>query len=397
MVKSCLELPLQAVFLLDESQKAASQKEVCKLTDEFYMKQALSLAKKGCGWVSPNPMVGAVIVKNNRIIGSGFHQKYGGPHAERNALAACGESPAGASMYVTLEPCCHHGKTGPCTQAIIQSRIRRVVLGSKDPNPLVCGKGIELLRQAGILVTTDVLREECDRLNTIFFHFIRTKTPYVTMKYAMTADGKIATAAGDSKWITGDKARLHVHQTRHQYSGIMAGVGTVLLDDPLLTCRLPASKNPLRIICDTHLRTPLKSRLVSTAGEIPTLLATCCTDTGKIQPYLDTGCEVLTIPSCDGHVDLKVLIRHLGARGIDSVLLEGGMTLNWSALKAGIVKSIQTYIAPKIVGGAKAKSPIGGEGIQTLSQAWTLTPASIQHFGDDLLLESEVVPCSPES
>ena len=367
------------------------------MTDEFYMKQALSLAKKGCGWVSPNPMVGAVIVKNNRIIGSGFHQKYGGPHAERNALAACGESPAGATMYVTLEPCCHHGKTGPCTQAIIQSRIRRVVIGSKDPNPLVCGKGIELLRQAGILVTTDVLQEECDRLNTIFFHFIRTKTPYITMKYAMTADGKIATAAGDSKWITGDKARLHVHQTRHQYSGIMAGVGTVLLDDPLLTCRLPASKNPLRIICDTHLRTPLKSRLVSTAGEIPTLLATCCTDTGKIQPYLDTGCEVLTIPSCDGHVDLKVLIRHLGARGIDSVLLEGGMTLNWSALKAGIVKSIQTYIAPKIVGGAKAKSPIGGEGIQTLSQAWTLTPASIQHFGDDLLLESEVVPCSLES
>ena len=161
------------------------------------------------------------------------------------------------------------------------------------------------------MVTNDVLREECDRLNTIFFHFIRTKTPYVTMKYAMTADGKIATAAGDSKWITGDKARLHVHQTRHQYSGIMAGVGTVLLDDPLLTCRLPASKNPLRIICDTHLRTPLKSRLVSTAGEIPTLLATCCTDTGKIQPYLDTGCEVLTIPSCDGHVDLKVLVRHL--------------------------------------------------------------------------------------
>lgn len=360
------------------------------------MRQALSLAKKGCGWVNPNPMVGAVIVKNNQIISSGYHQRYGGPHAERNALADCRESPAGATMYVTLEPCCHQGKTGPCTQAIIQNKIQRVVIGSRDPNPLVCGKGIKLLRQAGIQVTTDVLREECDRLNTIFFHFIQTRTPYVTMKYAMTADGKIATATGDSKWITGEKAREQVHRTRHQYSSIMVGVGTILSDDPLLTCRLPKSRNPLRIICDTHLRIPWESQVVSTADQVPTLLATCCTDMQKIKPYQDAGCQVISLPSCDGHVDLKALTRYLGTQDIDSVLLEGGMALNWSALSAGIVNRIQAYIAPKIIGGRTAKSPIGGAGIQTLSQAWKLKPVSVRQFGEDLLLESEVVPCSPE-
>ena len=367
------------------------------MTDELYMRQALTLAKKGCGWVNPNPMVGAVIVKNGQIIGSGYHQKYGDLHAERNALASCRESPKDATMYVTLEPCCHYGKTGPCTTAILQSGIRRVVIGSKDPNPLVCGKGIQELEKAGIQVTTGVLKEECNRLNTTFFHFIQTKTPYITMKYAMTLDGKIAAASGDSQWITGEKARFHVHQTRHQYSGIMIGVGTVLLDDPLLTCRLPESRNPVRIICDTALRTPLTSRLVATAREIPLILATCCTAPEKLLPYQQSGCQILTLPSVDGHVDLRELCRRLGSQKIDSILLEGGTTLNWSALNDGIVQNIQAYIAPKLLGGDKAKSPIGGEGVQNLSHAWKLAPFSIKPLGEDLLLESEVLPCSQES
>lgn len=361
------------------------------------MRQALELAKKGCGRVSPNPIVGAVIVKDGQILGCGYHEKYGGPHAERNALAACRESPEGATLYVTLEPCCHYGKTGPCTEAIIQSKIQRVVIGSKDPNPLVSGKGIAALEQAGIQVTTDVLREDCDRLNVIFFHFIQTRTPYVTMKYAMTLDGKIAAYTGESKWITGKAARHHVQETRHRYSAIMTGVGTVLADDPLLTCRLPDGKNPVRVICDSGLRTPLTSRLAATARQVPTLLATCCEDSHRIRQYQQAGFEILTLPSRDGHIDLKVLCRLLGERNLDSLLLEGGMTLNWSALQAGIVNHIQAYIAPKLLGGKEAKSPIGGTGVPTPGQAFRLSPCTIRQFGEDLLLESEVLPCSQES
>ena len=230
------------------------------IKDMEYMQLALALARKGCGWVAPNPMVGAVIVKDGEIIGQGWHEKCGQPHAERNALASCTKSPRGATMYVTLEPCCHTGRQPPCTDAILEAGIRRVVVGSGDPNPLVAGKGIQILRAHGIEVTENVLREECQRLNEVFFHYIRTKRPFVVMKYAMTLDGKIAAYTGASKWITGEKARNHVQEQRHRYSAIMAGVGTVLADDPLLTCRINGGKNPIRIICDTNLRTPLTGR-----------------------------------------------------------------------------------------------------------------------------------------
>ena len=367
------------------------------MTDIEYMKMALELAARGCGSVNPNPMVGAVIVKNGEVIGRGFHEQYGKAHAERRALADCTAPPDGATIYVTLEPCCHHGKTPPCTDAVIESGIRRVVVGSGDPNPLVAGRGIEILRQNGIEVTEGVLREECDRLNEVFFHFIKTGTPFVVMKYAMTADGKIATFSGKSKWITGEAARRRVHADRNRYTGIMAGVGTVLADDPMLDCRLAEGRNPVRIICDTNLRTPLDSNVVKTAKSQKTIIAACRAAEARILPYRDLGCEILILPESGGHVDLKALMAALGEMKIDSLLLEGGAALNWSALESGIVSRVQAYIAPKLFGGADAKSPIGGDGIADPNAAFRLTTPVVTFLDGDLLLESEVIPCSRES
>lgn len=365
------------------------------MTDTEYMQLAVGLAKKGCGWVNPNPMVGAVIVKGGKIIGQGYHQKYGALHAERNAIASCDVSPAGAALYVTLEPCCHYGKTPPCTEAIIESGICRVVIGSSDPNPKVSGKGVEILRSHGIEVIENLLKEECDALNKSFFHYIQSRTPYVVMKYAMTLDGKIATRTGKSRWITGEAARRRVHEDRHRYSAIMTGVGTVLADDPLLTCRIENSRNPLRIICDTHLRTPLQARVVTTSGIAGTLIATAVTAPEKHQPYLEAGCDVVALQERDGHIDLNGLMRVLGERNIDSVFLEGGGTLNWSALQSGIVNKVQAYIAPKLFGGS-GKTPVAGFGVDFLGEAFLLSPPTIAMIGEDILLESEVIRCSQE-
>ena len=235
------------------------------MAEEQFMKRAIELAKQGVGWTAPNPLVGAVVVKNGRVIGEGYHRKYGELHAERNALAACTEDPAGATLYVTLEPCCHYGKTPPCTEIIIEKKIAKVVIGSRDPNPKVAGKGARILREHGINVVEDYMREACDALNPVFFHYITTKTPYVVLKFAMTLDGKIATRTGASKWITGEAARNHVHQLRGRYAGILAGIGTVLADDPMLNCRIDGAHQPLRIILDSHLRIPMGSRLVRSA------------------------------------------------------------------------------------------------------------------------------------
>ena len=360
------------------------------MTDETYMRRAIVLAERGAGWTSPNPMVGAVIVKDGRIIGEGWHRRYGEAHAERNALQSCTESPAGAVLYVTLEPCCHHGKQPPCTDAILEAGIRRVAVGSGDPNPLVAGKGVEILRSHGVAVDTGVLKEECDALNPVFFHFIQTKRPYVVIKYAMTMDGKIATRTGDSRWITGEAARQRVHQDRHRYSAIMAGVGTVLADDPLLTCRMEGGKNPVRVICDSHLRTPVDSRIVRTAREVPTILAAAAPPPERRKALEDAGCQVWDLPGPEGRVDLNALMDRLGARGIDSVLLEGGGELNWAALHSGIVQKVQAYIAPKLFGGAAAKSPIAGLGVETPAQAVRLVRTTVTQIGEDFLLESEV-------
>ncbi len=362
------------------------------MNDMECMRMALELAKKGCGFVNPNPMVGAVLLKEGRVIGTGYHGRYGGPHAERNALAGCEESPEGATLYVTLEPCCHYGKTPPCTEAILNAGIRRVVVGSFDPNPLVKGKGIRILREKGVEVTEGILKQECDRLNEVFFHFIQTGRPYVVMKYAMTMDGKTAAYTGDSKWITGDAARENVHKDRLRYSAIMVGIGTILADDPLLTCRIEGGRDPLRIICDTALRLPLTSRIVATANEVPTLIATSCRDLKAQQPYLKAGCRILSLEQADGHLDLSELMIKLGAEKIDSILLEGGGILNWSALKAGIVNRVQTYIAPKLFGGSDGKTPVAGPGVPHPADGFFLTNIEVKHLGEDILIESEVKP-----
>lgn len=360
------------------------------MDDLDYMRLALKLAQKGCGWTSPNPMVGAVIVKEGRMIAQGYHHRWGDLHAERDALAHCAESPAGSTLYVTLEPCCHYGRQPPCTDAILDAGIARVVIGSGDPNPLAAGKGLEILRKHGVEVTEHVLETECTRLNEVFFHYIQTKRPFVVMKYAMTLDGKIAAYTGLSKWITGEAARAHVHEQRHRYSAIMAGAGTILADDPMLTCRIEGCKNPLRVICDTHLKTPLSARIVQTAREVPTLLATCCKEPETLSPYQEAGCTVLTLPEKKGHVDLLSLMEELGQRNIDSVLLEGGGTLNWSALEANLVQKVQAYIAPKLFGGAEARSPVEGIGFPSPAQAVRLKNSTVMRLGEDFLIESEV-------
>lgn len=360
------------------------------MNDNDYMALAISLAERGRGWTNPNPVVGAVLVKEGRIIGQGWHRRCGELHAEREALKDCEESPAGATLYVTLEPCCHYGRQPPCTDAILEAGIARVAVGSLDPNPLAAGKGLEILRTHGVTVETGVLRTECDALNRAFFHYIRTKQPYVTMKYAMTLDGKTATQTGASQWITGEEARRWVHRDRHANASIMAGAGTVLADNPLLTCRAEGGRNPLRVICDTRLRTPLDSRLVHTAAEVPTILAAGPVKPEQAAPYQAAGCQVWSLPLREEHIDLTALMDRLGAAEIDSVLLEGGGTLNWTMLEAGLVQRVQVYIAPKLFGGAAAKSPVEGLGVEFPTQAAHLKHMTVTPVGEDFLLEGEL-------
>ena len=372
------------------------------MPEEKYMRRAIELAKKGSGHVNPNPLVGAVIVRDGEIIGEGYHECYGQLHAERNAIANAkkrGNSLEGSTIYVTLEPCCHYGKTPPCTEAIIEEKIARVVVGSDDPNPLVSGKGFQMLREKGIEVIQNFLKEECDAMNHVFFHYIRTGTPYVSMKYAMTMDGKIACYTGDSKWVTGEESRAHVQTLRNHYKGIMAGIGTVLADDPMLNCRIEGGRDPIRIIADSHLRIPMDSQLVRTAGQQPLIVA-CLPDADeeKAAQLQEKGVEVLRIPGVTTAditeeqkevISLPVLMKELGARKIDGILLEGGGQLNESALQAGIVDRIYCYIAPKIFGGAQAKTPVEGQGLTRAADAWQFNRIGMQEFGQDILLEYE--------
>ncbi len=360
------------------------------MDDELYMEHALKLAVKGIGNVNPNPLVGSVIVKDGKIIGEGYHKKYGDLHAERNALANCIVSPYGATMYVTLEPCCHYGKTPPCTKAIIENRISKVVVGTLDPNEKIIGKGVEILRKAGIEVVVGVLEEKCKTINEVFFHYITKKTPYVVMKYAMTMDGKISTVTGESKWITGEKARKKVHQDRTRYTAIMVGIGTVLADNPMLDSHSENGKNPIRIICDSNLRTPIESNVVKTAKFIRTIIVTTNTDINTQKAYVDNNCEVLVIPPKDKVIDLQKLMVKLGEMSIDSILLEGGSALNFSALESGIVHKVQCYIAPKLFGGGISKSPVGGKGFSEISNVLKLKNSIITQIDQDILIESEV-------
>ena len=358
---------------------------------EEYMRRALELARKGEGHTSPNPMVGCVVVKDGRIISEGYHEKYGEFHAERNALTRCTEDTAGADLYVTLEPCCHQGKTPPCTDIIIEKKIARVFVGSMDSNPLVAGKGVQILRDHGIYVETGILEEECLKLNEVFYHYITTKTPFVVMKYAMTLDGKIACATGDSKWVTGEIARTQVHRMRGRYRGIMVGIGTVLADDPMLNCRVEGGMDPVRIICDSNLRIPTESQIVKTASDIETIVA--CSQEAleserkqeKIRRLKEAGIQIIGTEGAHG-VNLVELMKKLGGQNIDSILLEGGGTLNASALEDGIVNKVYAYIAGKLIGGMDARSPVEGMGIDRMADAITLQNVEIEKLGDDFCI-----------
>lgn len=358
--------------------------------EEKFMRRAIALARRGIGKVNPNPLVGAVIVKDGEIIAEGWHAKYGELHAERHAFSNLKGDCTGAEMYVTLEPCCHYGKQPPCTQAIIEHGIAKVYVGSDDPNELVRGKGIRQLEEAGVEVETQVLKEECDKLNPVFFHYITTHTPYVLMKYAMTADGKIACDTGESRWVTNQMSRAHVQETRNEFAAIMAGVQTVIADNPRLTCRMEGGRNPIRIICDSNLRIPLSSNVVQTARQIRTIVATVSTDGQKREALTKQGVELITTPPKDGRVNLKELMLSLGKAGIDSILLEGGSTLNESAIREQIVNAVQVYMSPKIFGGSGRYTPVRGEGVKTPEEAVFLENPSIEWFGEDILLQYDV-------
>lgn len=360
------------------------------MEDKEYMRRAIVLAQKAGGYAAPNPLVGAVIVKDGRIIGEGYHRRCGEWHAERNALASLTESAEGAVMYVTLEPCCHVGRTPPCTEAIIEHKIAKVFIGSRDPNPLVSGKGAKLLREHGIEVQEDFLREECDALNPIFFHYITTHTPYAALKYAMTLDGKIAAYTGASQWITGAEARQHVQTLRSRYSAVMVGIGTALADDPMLNCRIEGAHQPWRIVVDSHLRLSPDSRLCRTAQEYPTMIACLDTDTDKRKILEEMGVTVVVCPEEDGHVSLPYLMRALADRQISSVLIEGGGQLSESALRSHIIQHIYAYIAPKLLGGRDAKTPVEGQGADHPDAAAQLTYRRMTRLGEDWLLEYDV-------
>ncbi|OXM16703.1 bifunctional diaminohydroxyphosphoribosylaminopyrimidine deaminase/5-amino-6-(5-phosphoribosylamino)uracil reductase RibD [Paenibacillus herberti] len=361
------------------------------IDDRYYMELALQMAAKTSGQTSINPVVGCVVVKDGRIVGIGAHLKRGEGHAEVHALQMAGEEARGATVYVTLEPCSHFGRTPPCSDRIIETGAARVVVAAQDSNPLVAGSGVAKLRAAGIEVVTGVLEEQSNRLNEAFVKFISTRLPYVTLKTASTLDGRIASKTGDSRWITGPQAREAVHALRHRHMGIMVGIGTVLADDPSLTTRLPVQGlHPLRIVVDSSLRLPLGSKLVQNR-EAPTLVLTAAAaDTGREAALREAGVDVLRCGS-GSRVDLAQAMRLLGEREIGSILLEGGGQLNGSMLEAGLVDRIRLFMAPKIIGGAEAPSSFQFDGFSRMAEAIELEDMELEHYGRDICISGKPV------
>lgn len=360
------------------------------MTDHnHWMRYALGLAQQAQGCTSPNPMVGAVIVRDGQIIGEGYHHRPGMPHAEIEALKATRVPTHGATMYVTLEPCNHHGRTPPCTDAIIAAGITHVVYAIADPNPIASG-GAARLRQAGIQVTTEVCAEEAAYLNRFFLHHIRTGLPYIIAKYAMSLDGKIATREGDSQWITGQDARHRAHQLRHAVDAILVGTGTALLDNPRLTARLPIAdpKNPLRVVLDTTGKIPLTHQVFLPDLPGQTLVGT--TDAMPLEherQLIRNGVEVLRLPTTgQGQVDLPSLLQALGQRGVQSVLVEGGGTVLAALFDANRIHEVWAFIAPVIVGGVNAPSPVGGCGVRSMAYAPRLREVMVEQLGADVLM-----------
>lgn len=356
--------------------------------DRKFMEMALDLASGGLGHVNPNPLVGAVIVKDGRVISRGWHKAYGGLHAETDALSCCSEDTAGATMYVTLEPCCHYGKQPPCTSAIIRAGISRVVVAMSDPNPLVAGHGVEILRSSGITVETGLCEAQARHLNRVFIKYISTRRPWVVLKTAMTLDGRIAAVSGDSKWVTGEQARHLVHEMRGRYMGIVAGIGTVLADDPMLNCRIEGMRQPVRVVVDSKASLPPGSALARTSGEFRTVVAhTAAAPEGNLAGLRGCGVQTLECASGpDGRVDIGDMLVRLGGMSVDSLLVEGGAEVGWSFVSGGHVDEYYMFIAPKIIGGRNAKGPVGGEGFPRMSEAVPVDIESVTRCGDDWLI-----------
>lgn len=345
------------------------------------MRRAVELAERGRGAVEPNPLVGAVVVHDGQLVGEGWHQRYGEAHAEANALAQAGEAARGATLYVTLEPCCHHGKTPPCTDAVLRAGIARVVAALEDPFPRVAGQGAALLRAAGITVELGLCAAEARRQNAPYLTLLGQGRPYVHAKWAMTLDGKIATRSGDSKWISSEASRRRVHALRGRMDGIIVGIGTALADDPLLTARPPGARVATRVVLDRRARLPLQSQLVQTAREVPTLVATL--DAGETLQA--AGCEVLRLPADhEGHPDVTTLLAELGRRRWTNVLVEGGSAVLGSFFDARLIDEVHVYIAPRLVGGRDAKTALAGHGVERIAEGLALTDCRIEMFDGDV-------------
>lgn len=363
--------------------------------DLRYMRRALSLARKGVGRTSPNPAVGCVIVRDGRIVGEGWHKKAGTPHAEILALAQAGELARGADLYVTLEPCCHHGKTPPCTEAIIAAGISRVVAGMADPFPQVAGQGLQALRQTGITVETGLLEQQCRELNKGFIKCMTTGLPYVIYKAAMTLDGVIATVTGQSRWISCGESRRLVHRLRAACDAVMVGVDTILADNPQLNVRHVRGSDPLRVVVDSRLRTPESFNVLQRGLAEKTLLATCERDESLHARYLDQGAQVLVCRAFDGRVAMPDLLSKLAGRGVQTILLEGGSRLAGDMLQHGLIDECIFFYGPKVVGNGFAPFALSSS-ITTMDEAYRLKLLKVGMSGDDMVVYARPeLSCSP--
>ncbi len=365
--------------------------------DKYWMRRALRLAEKGRGRTSPNPMVGAVLVKDGRAVGEGYHARAGEPHAEIIAMRKAGDEAREATLYVNLEPCSHYGKTPPCAPALIEAGVKRAVVGMEDPNPLVKGKGLEILRTAGLHVKVGILEEDCQKLNEAFCKYIRTREPFVTLKVAATLDGKIATRHGESKWISGEKSRRVVHRLRNESDGILVGIGTILRDDPMLTARVKGGKNPLRVILDSRLKIRENAKVIEQNPEKTILATTELAPMHRVEHLQKKGVRVLVLDIAQGSINLKSLLKRLGEMEVVSLLVEGGSKVNSSFLLQGLIDKIFLFLSPKLLGGDQAPGIFGGKGVERLEDAVIFDKMKVKRVGQDLLIEGYPKKiCSPD-
>ena len=361
--------------------------------DQHYMKQALNLARKAEGRTGPNPVVGSIVVKSREVISKGYHKRAGLPHAEILALRKAGIKARGADLYVNLEPCCHQGKTPPCTEAIVKAGIKRVVIGVRDPNRLVSGKGVSYLRKNGVEVVTGVLKRDCEKINEPFLKYIVTGRPWVILKSALSLDGKIATRTGDSKWITGPKARDYVHRLRNRVDAVLVGAGTVRADDPRLTVRLKSvsTRSPTRIIVGGHNGISMSARVFDNASREKVIYATLDgLSPNRKNKLQKMGVEILLMKQKQGQVHLPQLMNMLGAMDITSIMVEGGSMISGNLIKERLVDKVIYFIAPKIIGGKDAPSPVGGHGFGQLSDTLRIKDMTVAKLGDDLVVEGNI-------